>query len=175
MRQIFFECKAVGYKTVQGKCVYALYVAVRPQHDDSEYSSLKDYRMNFITTNAKWVMIISGVLTATMFYGLFAPQSALEGMFGTSFNGELESILVRSWSALVGLIGVILIYGFFNESVRKYSFSIAAFSKLVFVILVFIYGQQFMAKLAPAVIMDIIVIIVAAIYLFNPVSSSKNS
>jgi hypothetical protein len=131
--------------------------------------------MNFIAINAKWVMIISGVLTTTMFYGLFAPQSALESMFGASFNGDLESIVIRSWSALIGLIGIVLIYGFFNESVRKYSFSIAAFSKLVFVVLVSVYGQQFMAKLAPAVLMDVVVIIVAAVYLINPVIGAKNT
>jgi hypothetical protein len=59
-------------------------------------------------------MLISGGLTFTMFYGLFAPQAALESMFGASFNGTLENIVIRSWSALVGLMGAILIYGFFS-------------------------------------------------------------
>lgn len=124
--------------------------------------------MNFIVKNVKWVMLISGVLTATMFYGLFAPQAALESMFGASFGGTLEGIVIRSWSALVGLIGVILIYGFLNENVRKFSIVVAAFSKLVFVILVLLYGQEYIAKLVPALAMDIIVVIVAGIYLLFP-------
>jgi len=131
--------------------------------------------MNFIVTNAKWVMIVSGILTATMFYGLFAPQEALESMFGTSFDGTLESIVVRSWSALIGLIGIVLIYGFFNENVRRYSFAIAAFSKLVFVALVLVYGQQFLAKVLPAVTMDVIVIIVAVIYLLNSETRAEHA
>lgn len=131
--------------------------------------------MNFIVTNAKWVMIVSGILTATMFYGLFAPQEALESMFGTSFDGTLESIVVRSWSALIGLIGIVLIYGFFNENVRRYSFAIAAFSKLVFVALVLVYGQQFLAKVLPAVTMDVIVIIVAVIYLLNSETRAEHT
>ena len=52
--------------------------------------------MDFIIKNIKWVMLVSGVLTFTMFYGLFAPQAALESMFGVSFNGTLETIIVRS-------------------------------------------------------------------------------
>jgi len=36
--------------------------------------------MDFIARNFRWLMLLSGVLTATMFYGLFAPQE------GTSKN-----------------------------------------------------------------------------------------
>ena len=111
-------------------------------------------------------MLVSGVLTFTMFYGLFAPQASLESMFGASFNGTLENIIIRSWSALVGLIGVILIYGFFNQKHRVFSISVAAFSKVVFVVLVLLYGQEFLGKAAPAIVMDCVVIILSGLYLF---------
>jgi len=122
--------------------------------------------MNFIIKNIKWLMLVSGVLTFTMFYGLFAPQAALESMFGVSFSGTLENIVVRSWSALIGLIGVILIYGFFSQKHRVFSISVAAFSKLVFVSLVLLYGQEFLGKAASAIAMDCVVIILSGLYLF---------
>jgi len=122
--------------------------------------------MNFTIKNIKWIMLISGILTLTMFYGLFAPKAALESMFGTSFNGTLENIVIRSWSALVGLIGIILIYGFFSQKNRVFSISIAALSKLIFVTLVLLYGQEFLGKTAPAIIMDSVVIILSGVYLF---------
>jgi hypothetical protein len=122
--------------------------------------------MNFIIKNIKWVMLISGGLTFTMFYGLFAPQAALESMFGASFNGTLENIVIRSWSALVGLIGAILIYGFFSQKNRVFSISVAAFSKVVFVSLVLLYGQEFLEKAAPAIAMDCVVIVLSGVYLF---------
>ena len=122
--------------------------------------------MEFIIKNIKWVMLVSGVLTFTMFYGLFAPQASLESMFGASFNGTLENIIIRSWSALVGLIGVILIYGFFSQKHRVFSISVAAFSKVVFVVLVLLYGQEFLGKAAPAIAMDCVVIILSGLYLF---------
>lgn len=122
--------------------------------------------MNFIIKNIKWVMLVSGVLTFTMFYGLFAPQAALESMFGVSFNGTLENIVIRSWSALIGLIGVILIYGFFSQKNRVFSISVAAFSKVVFVSLVLLYGQEFLGKAGPAIVMDCVVIILSGVYLF---------
>lgn len=123
--------------------------------------------MTFIIKHIKWVMLFSGVLTCTMFYGLFAPQATLESIFGVSFNGTLESIVIRSWSTLVGLIGVILIYGFFSEKNRVFSISVAAFSKVVFVSLVFLYGQEFLSKAAASIAMDCIVIILSGVYLFS--------
>jgi hypothetical protein len=122
--------------------------------------------MNFIISHIKWVMLVSGILTFTMFYGLFAPQAALESMFGVSFNGTLENIVIRSWSALVGLIGAILIYGFFSERNRVFAIVVAAFSKAVFVSLVLIYGQEFLGNAASAIAMDCVVIIVSVVYLF---------
>jgi hypothetical protein len=122
--------------------------------------------MNFIIKNIKWVMLVSGVLTSTMFYGLFAPQAALESMFGVSFTGTLENIVIRSWSALVGLIGVILIYGCFSPKNRVFSISVAAFSKVVFVSLVLLYGQEFLGKAASALVLDCVVIILSGVYLF---------
>ena len=111
-------------------------------------------------------MLVSGILTFTMFYGLFAPQAALESMFGASFNGTLENIIIRSWSALVGLIGTILIYEFFSQENRVFSISVAAFSKIVFVSLLLLYGQEFLGKAAPAIAIDCVVIILSGVYLF---------
>ncbi|MGH1372128.1 MAG: hypothetical protein ACRBBW_08845 [Cellvibrionaceae bacterium] len=113
--------------------------------------------MNRINQITKWLMLVSGVLTASMFYGVFAPQLALESMFGVSFDGELEHLVVRSWSALIGLIGGVLVYGFFVVEVRRYSIAIAAISKLIFVSLVFLFGQAYLTTLAAAVVMDVIV------------------
>ncbi len=112
-------------------------------------------------------MLISGVLTATMFYGLFAPQAALESMFGASFGGPLETLLIRSWSSLVGLIGVILIYGAFSESNRVFCISIAALSKLIFVTLVLVYGQAFLSTATTAIIIDCLVIVLTLSYLVS--------
>lgn len=123
--------------------------------------------MNFIIKNIKWLMLISGVLTATTFYGLFAPQAVVDSMFGASFNGPLETLIIRSWSSLVGLIGIVLIYGAFSENNRVFCISIAAFSKVVFVSLVLVYGQAFLGTAAPAIILDCVVIVLTLSFLVS--------
>lgn len=121
--------------------------------------------MEFVKRNFKWVMLVSGFLTATMFYGLVAPQAALESMFGASFSGTLQSIIVRSWSALVGLMGFILIYGALVERHRVFAATIGALSKTIFVSLVLIFGQDFLEQAAPAIIMDVMVVLATLIFL----------
>jgi hypothetical protein len=123
--------------------------------------------MNFIIKYFKWVMLVCGAFTFTMIYGLIAPQAALESMFGASFDGALETIVVRGWSALVGLIGLVLIYGAFSERNRVFCISIAALSKVVFVSLVLVYGQAFLGTAAPAIIMDSLVILLTLSFLVS--------
>ena len=131
--------------------------------------------MNFITKYFKWVMLVCGALTFTMIYGLIAPHAALESMFGASFDGALETIVVRSWSALVGLMGVVLIYGTYSEKNRIFSISIVAFSKVVFVSLVLLYGQEFIGRAGMAIIVDCIFIILSGFYLITMSMMKKNS
>ena len=110
-------------------------------------------------------MLVSGVVTFTLFYGLFAPQAVLESMFGVSFSGTLETLVVRNWCALVGLIGAILIYGAFSDKNRVFSVSIATVSKINFVSLVMFYGQEFLGAVGPAIAMDCITIALAVLFL----------
>ncbi len=121
--------------------------------------------MNFIVKNIKWVMLASGILTLSMFYGLFAPQAAVENTFGASIDGQLAMLIVRSWCALVGLMGAMLVYGALNEKHRVFAISIASLSKATFVTLVILYGSEYLAKAAPAIILDSVVVLLAAIYL----------
>jgi hypothetical protein len=121
--------------------------------------------MGFIARYFKWLMLVSGLLTATMFYGLFAPQAALESMFGASFDGQLQSLVVRSWSALVGLMGVMLIYGALSPKHRVFCAVIAALSKAIFVSLLLIHGQGFLVTAAPALGMDLLVIAFTLLFL----------
>lgn len=110
-------------------------------------------------------MLISGVLTATMIYGLLAPQTIIESMFGTPINGDLELLIVRSWSSLVGIVGLVLIYGALNERHRVFCITLAALTKVIFVSLVFIYGRAFLEAAASAIIMDCFVIFITLLFL----------
>ena len=123
--------------------------------------------MNFFVSGFKWVMLISGVLTCTMFFGLIFPEESLKSTFGESIHSPADEILVRNWSALIGLMGIMLIYGAFVPAVRKFSLIIAGTSKLIFICLILSLGQTYLDFSAgTAVIVDSLMLILFAMYLY---------
>jgi hypothetical protein len=111
-------------------------------------------------------MIVSGVLTCTMFYAAIAPVASQLSNFGEALDGPLAQILVRSWGVLIGLVGVMLIYGAFSEANRRMALLVAGASKIAFIALVLGYGRQFLQfQVGTAIAVDAIMVLLFAIYL----------
>jgi hypothetical protein len=128
--------------------------------------------MRFFLSNFKWVMLISGLLTCTMFLGLISPQASLKSNFGVNVEGSAVEIIVRNWAALIGLMGIMLIYGAFTPAVRRFSLIIAGASKIIFIILVLSLGKQYLSFGAgTAVIIDSIMVVLFIAYLLLSRSS----
>lgn len=124
--------------------------------------------MNWIVANIKWIMLVSGLLTCTLFYAAIAPQAALRSMFGESLDGQLAEIIVRNWGALLTLVGALQIYGAFNSISRSLIVVVSSISKLVFVTLVLVYGRSFLGYQAgTAITIDLIIVILFVCYLIG--------
>lgn len=142
--------------------------------NDHTNSPLKPKTMNLFNKSFKWIMLVSGLLTCTMFQGLFFPQTLLESNFGEGLQGPLAEIIVRNWSALIGLVGCLLIYGAFVESARGVVLVLAGASKTAFIALVLIYGKQYLGfGIGTAIILDSFWVALYLVYLLA--RSYKNS
>jgi hypothetical protein len=115
--------------------------------------------MNWIVAKIKWIMLVSGALTCTLIYAVFAPQAALLWMFGATLEGSLAEIIVRNWGALITLVGVIQIYGAFNPPSRSLILTVASISKLLFVGLIFIFGNQYLGKAGITMAIDLVLVL----------------
>jgi hypothetical protein len=104
--------------------------------------------MNWSIGNMRWIMILSGGLTATMIYAAIAPEEALQSTFGETLNGPLARIIVRNWGALITMIGGMLIYGAFRPTARPLVLSVAGLSKVTFITLVLSQGARYLSNLA---------------------------
>ena len=114
----------------------------------------------------KWVMLVSGLLTCTVFYAAFAPQASLQSTFGSSLDGPVAQVVVRNWGVLVGLMGLMLVYGAFNAAVRRFVLVIAGASKVAFIGLVLAYSQGLLEfQAGTPVVVDSIMVLLFAIYL----------
>ena len=134
---------------------------------------LNNYLMRFFVSNFKWVMLVSGLLTCTMFQALISPQASLPSNFGQTMEGSLAEIIVRNWGALIGLVGVMLIYGAFTEPVRRFVLVVAGSSKIIFILLVLSSKESFMGfGVGTAVIADSIMVALYIAYLLLTVKRS---
>ncbi len=124
--------------------------------------------MRWIVARFKWLMLVSGVLTCTMFYAAIAPQPALHSMFGATLEGLLAEIVVRNWGALITLVGVLLIYGAFHELSRPLILAVAGIGKLIFIGLVLWQGQPYLShQVGIAVVIDSLMVILFVVYLVS--------
>ena len=114
----------------------------------------------------KAVMIVSGLLTATMIQAAFDPQGALRSTFGEGLQGPLAEVVVRNWAILIALMGALLVYGAFRPAVRPPVLVAAGLSKLAFIALVLSHGTRYLGHTAGiAVAIDSAMVLVFAAYL----------
>lgn len=85
----------------------------------------------WIVHKMRWVMLVSGALTATMVQAAIMPDPALQSNFGETVSGPLAHLVVRNWGALVALVGGMLIYGAFNPPQRLLVLIVAGASKVI--------------------------------------------
>ena len=122
--------------------------------------------MTWLAASIKWIMLVSGVLTCTIFYAAFAPEAALKSTFGESFEiGPVSGIIVRNWGVLVGLVGAMLIYGAFVSAARGLVLTVASVSKLAFIGLVLSHGLG--SKAILPITIDLIVTALYVMYLLE--------
>jgi hypothetical protein len=127
--------------------------------------------MKWIVGAIKWIMMVSGVLTATMIYAAIAPEAALLSTFGETSHEPLTKIIVRNWGALIALVGGMLIYGAFRPSVRPMVLVVAGVSKLLFIGLVLSQGTRYLRHQAGvAIAVDFVMVALFACYLYASLS-----
>jgi hypothetical protein len=124
--------------------------------------------MNWLVTNMKWIMVVSGALTCTMLYAAIAPAAAMQSTFGEALSGPLADVIVRNWAALIVIVGAMLIYGAFDRTSRPPILMIAALGKLVFIGLIVSHGGRYLSQQAGvAVAIDSVMVLLFVAYLIG--------
>lgn len=119
-----------------------------------------------IASHIKGIMLVSGLLTFSMIYGLIAPQAQLQSTFGETIDGPVADIVVRNWGALIAMVGAMLVFAAFHPPSRTLAAGAAIGSKVVFIGLILTKGTEYLGHQAGvAVIADSIMIGLLLFYL----------
>lgn len=122
--------------------------------------------MSILTDNMQWVLLICGLLTLSMIQGLFAPRFTMRAYFGEAPDSPATDALMRSWSALVAISGLFLIYAGYTPSIRSASVIVVGAGKLFFVLLLLSQPKRFFrGQAVTAIFLDSLMVLVFAAYL----------
>lgn len=71
-----------------------------------------------LATYIEMILIVTGVLTASMLLQFFAPVTMVRRNFGAELKDDVSILLARHWGLLVFCFGVLLILAARNEAIR---------------------------------------------------------
>ena len=92
--------------------------------------------MSWIVVNIDWVLIVAGVLTASMILPFLAPRYATNTMFGEALDGPLANLVVRNWGQMIFASGLLLIWAAYDPASRTPILLFSIFGKLTFISLI---------------------------------------
>src|SRR5262245_3079239 len=90
-----------------------------------------------IASNIEVILIVTGVLTATMLAQFVAPSWMVRRTFGEAPSGPVSMALARHWGLLLFCVGALLVYAAFHPPLREPAVVLAMVEKVGFVACVF--------------------------------------
>ena len=100
-----------------------------------------------ITSHITVILIVTGVLTATMLAQFVAPSWTLRHAFGEVPSGTVGFVLARHWGLLLFCVGMLLVYSAFHPTVRQPAVVVASVEKVGFV--AFVFGTSLRQRRIP--------------------------
>lgn len=86
-----------------------------------------------IGTHIEGILVITGVLTASMLAQFVAPTWVVRQTFGNLPPDPLSKMFARNWGLLLFCIGALLFYSAFHPDLRKPAVILASLEKVGFV------------------------------------------
>lgn len=120
-----------------------------------------------VTSNIEPILIITGVLTATMLAQFLAPSWMVRHTYGETLSDAVSTGLARHWGLLLFCVGMLLVYSAFHPALRRPTVVAASVEKAGFVACV--YGTSLRHSRIASLLAagDAAMVLVYALYLFG--------
>lgn len=122
--------------------------------------------MASLIDNMQWVLLVCGLLTASMVQAVFAPRTTVRSFFGEAPESAQFDLIVRNWGMLITAGGGLLIYAAFNPEMRPVAMIFAGATKIAFIALMLGSGvmkrQAWVALAADSVMLALFAAYLAA-------------
>jgi hypothetical protein len=95
--------------------------------------------MSWVVDNIQTILVVCGLLTATMLQFAIIPAKAARSTYGEAVEGALGDVVIRGWGLLIALTGGMLLWAAFHPETRTLAIGVTLISKVF-------YMSQLIAK-----------------------------
>ena len=113
------------------------------------------------------ILVVTGILTATMLALFFAPSWMVRHTFGDPLSSEGTIVMARHWGLLLFCVGMLLVYSAFNPPIRRPTVILATVEKAAFVACVFGTSLRHNRLLSLMAVGDAVMALIYVVYLFG--------
>ncbi len=89
-----------------------------------------------IALHIEIILLVTGVITASMLLQFLAPATMIRRNFGGELSGAASTLMARHWGLLVFCLGALLIYAAKHAEIREPVMIAAAVEKVGLIVLV---------------------------------------
>ncbi|HEY1654480.1 MAG TPA: hypothetical protein VGF86_05150 [Candidatus Tumulicola sp.] len=112
------------------------------------------------------ILLVTGILTLAGGIGALAPRRSAALLFGIDAPDAATTLVVRHWSLLIALVGVLLIWAAYDPAIRVPVMVVAAIEKFAIAAFVFLtplrQRKQTVAVVAADTVMAIMYVLLLA-------------
>lgn len=123
--------------------------------------------MAWVTGNIQIILVVCGILTASMLLFAAAPGFATRTVFGATPEGAVAEVFVRGWGLLVALTGGMLLWAAFHPEARTLAVGVALISKIFYMGQLVAGGGRLLKGLAGlTVVIDLVMAVLLATWMW---------
>ena len=123
--------------------------------------------MTWVVENIQAILVVCGLVTATMLQFTLMPRRAARSFFGETVDGPMAEVAVRGWGLLIALTGGMMLWAAFHPETRTLAISVTLISKVFYMGQLMTKGGRFLKGMAGvSVLLDLVMAALLATWMW---------
>ena len=123
--------------------------------------------MTWVVDNIQAILVVCGLVTASMLQFALMPSRAARSFFGETVDGPMADVAVRGWGLLIALTGGMMLWAAFHPETRTLAIGVTLISKVFYMGQLITRGGRFLKGMAGvSVVLDLIMAALLATWMW---------
>lgn len=123
--------------------------------------------MTWVVDNIQAILVVCGLVTASMLQFALMPSRAARSFFGETVDGPMADVAVRGWGLLIALTGGMMLWAAFHPETRTLAIGVTLISKVFYMGQLMTRGGRFLKGMAGvSVVLDLIMAALLATWMW---------